>query len=349
MNKKKEYILEIDEDGFPVSDGMRLDDSDFLKKVFSSMKRMIPDEPRAPIVSQVDEKEVFIHAFSDPLVAQKIELRNEESCDWFFLGGRTESVNLQKIFIDDWGRLRTFIGTELLPAVALQKAQSPFLFQLNEKKLLKENFFKSHRMHEDMEIDVNLKEAWDTRYVEETAWWDMGAVNPILTEHFNEKHFKEKNKSVLIPGGGIGHDAVYLEKHFQETTLVDFSIDAKKSFLEKYPQSTLNYECEDVFAYFQSHKNSFDAIFEHTCFCAIHPSRRKEYLEAVSTALSLHGLYFGTFLLSAGNSGPPFGVTQWELRESLKENFHFKEWFVSSASAEKRQHFELYFVLEKKI
>ena len=61
----------------------------------------------------------------------------------------------------------------------------------------------------------------------------------------------------------------------------------------------------------------FDVVFEHTCFCAIPPERRPDYVSAVASALRPKGCLLAIFYLDPGldpgENGPPFGVTREEL------------------------------------
>ena len=65
------------------------------------------------------------------------------------------------------------------------------------------------------------------------------------------------------------------------------------------------------------------AIWEHTCFCAIDPSRRDDYARSASEVLAPGGVLAGVFFLNPwdegeehmgphgpGGLGPPFGASQ---------------------------------------
>jgi len=99
--------------------------------------------------------------------------------------------------------------------------------------------------------------------------------------------------------------------------------------------------------------NSVDAIFEHTFFCAIDPLRRKEYVQEVLRVLKPKtGKWFGIFFLLEHPIGPPFALTQWELREFVQKTFDTKmdilAWERIEQSPQQRIHKELWAVLSKK-
>src|ERR1700722_4207318 len=63
--------------------------------------------------------------------------------------------------------------------------------------------------------------------------------------------------------------------------------------------------------------NRFDWVFEHTCFCAIEPRHRPEYVRGVFRALQPAGAVLAIFFLNPwdpgeapAEGGPPFAVTR---------------------------------------
>jgi hypothetical protein len=65
---------------------------------------------------------------------------------------------------------------------------------------------------------------------------------------------------------------------------------------------------------------AFDAVVEHTCFCALHPSQWPDYVVTVAELLRPGGTLFGAFLHFDGG-GPPFGTTPAELRAMFGARF----------------------------
>ena len=68
--------------------------------------------------------------------------------------------------------------------------------------------------------------------------------------------------------------------------------------------------------------NRFQWVVEHTCFCAIEPGRRLEYVQGVLRALQPGGALLAIFFLNPWDpgeapeaGGPPFAVTREELDE----------------------------------
>ena len=60
----------------------------------------------------------------------------------------------------------------------------------------------------------------------------------------------------------------------------------------------------------------FDWIFEHTCFCAIRPDRRADYVGEAAAALKTGGFLLAVFFMDPENSdpnSPPFASSSTEL------------------------------------
>ena len=82
----------------------------------------------------------------------------------------------------------------------------------------------------------------------------------------------------------------------------------------------------DLFALPAEFASAFDAVFEHTCFCAIPRERRDDYVQAVAKALKPGGLLLALFYLTPRDNpdptlGPPFNASLDELDTRFAEHF----------------------------
>jgi SAM-dependent methyltransferase len=93
------------------------------------------------------------------------------------------------------------------------------------------------------------------------------------------------------------------------------------------PVAGENYMRGDLFHLPPECRGAFDGAFEHTCFCAIDPLLRTEYVAAVRNVLRPGGRLFAVFFLDPGNDGdgPPFGCTTAELDRLFARNFRLIE------------------------
>ena len=152
---------------------------------------------------------------------------------------------------------------------------------------------------------------WEARYQSGDMPWEKGAPSPGLVD-FLAAHSELPRGSVLVPGCGTGHDVrAWAEAGFQ-VTVYDLAPSAIALARRKTQEANLN--AEFVLGDFLADEppRRFDWIFEHTLFCAIHPSRREDYVQAVLRWLQPGGHYLAVNYLIPDEDGPPFGTTREE-------------------------------------
>jgi SAM-dependent methyltransferase len=165
---------------------------------------------------------------------------------------------------------------------------------------------------------------WNLRYAEGDTPWDKGEAHPVLRDMIAHGALSGR---ILVPGCGAGHDVRALAELGMEVVGLDvapLAIEAARRF----PRSGAEqYEPGDFFALRPELREAFDGIFEHTCFCAIDPSRRADYVEAAATALRPGGRLLAVFFMKPdnGGQGPPFGCTAGEIDGLFDGRFRLLE------------------------
>ncbi len=82
-------------------------------------------------------------------------------------------------------------------------------------------------------------------------------------------------------------------------------------------------EQRDVFTLGRDYAGTFDGVWEYTCFCAIDPERREEYVSVLHTILRPGGLLLACFFpLREGGGGPPFPVSKGDHRPGPRGPLH---------------------------
>ncbi len=153
---------------------------------------------------------------------------------------------------------------------------------------------------------------WQQRYESGDTPWDKGGPHPALAKWLEKSPLTGR---VLVPGCGAGHDVRALAAAGARATGLDIAPLAVEA-ARRFPRAGDEiYVAGDVFALPPEWLRSFDAVFEHTCFCAIDPMRRPDYARAVGGALKPGGHLLAIFYLDPGNGGegPPFGCAREEL------------------------------------
>ena len=110
----------------------------------------------------------------------------------------------------------------------------------------------------------------------------------------------------------------------------------------------INFVQADLFKLPREFEKAFDIIFEHTCYCAINPTRRAELVKIWNRCLVDGGHLMGVFFAFEKRSGPPFGGSEWELRQRLKDSYQPIFWGRWQKSEPRRQGKEFFAYLKKK-
>jgi methyl halide transferase len=148
---------------------------------------------------------------------------------------------------------------------------------------------------------------------------------------------------VAVPGCGRGHDARLLAKWGYQVVGFDFAeaAIAEARALAAAEGSGARFERRDVFTLAADFAEAFDAVWEYTCFCAIDPDRRSDYVEVVRAILKPGGTLLGCFYpLREGSDGPPFPVALAEVERLLAPGFRVQESRAPAASVEQRRGLE---------
>jgi SAM-dependent methyltransferase len=180
---------------------------------------------------------------------------------------------------------------------------------------------------------------WEKRYRTGDTPWEKGAPAPPLLEWLGSRGAMQGG--VLVPGCGLGYDVRAIAAASPTGPVV--GLDVAASALDRARQFALagheTYELEDFFDLPVELTNRFQWVFEHTCFCAIEPGRRLEYVHGVLRALQPGGALLAVFFLNPWDpgeapegGGPPFAVTREELDELFGRDFDLiEEWTPSTA------------------
>jgi len=173
-----------------------------------------------------------------------------------------------------------------------------------------------------------MADGWEDRYRTGDMPWEKGAAHPALVDYLKRAPVRGR---VLVPGCGTGHDVRAIAATADEVVGLDIAKSAVAMAKTHPVVGGERYQHGDLFALPPALCGAFDAVFEHTCFCAIDPSNRVQYVAAVASALKPGGHLLAVFYLDPGlepgESGPPFGVTREELDALFSPRFELvREW-----------------------
>jgi SAM-dependent methyltransferase len=169
---------------------------------------------------------------------------------------------------------------------------------------------------------------WEAEYRRGETPWEKGAPSPGLVDYLADTPVRGR---VLVPGCGYGHDVRALARTADEVLGIDIAPSAIEA-AQRFPRiGTERYALADLFALPKAMRGTFDYVWEHTCFCAIDPAQRANYVRSVASALKPGGHLLAIFYLDPGNEspdeGPPFEVSISELDRLFLSHFELvREW-----------------------
>ena len=179
---------------------------------------------------------------------------------------------------------------------------------------------------------------WQRLYDQGSDRWELGRPSPSLGAHLARRPLPRGR--VAVPGCGRGHDARLLTRHGHRVFGFDFVpevIHAARGLAER-ERVEVTFEDRDVFGLAKAYPCFFDGVWKYTCFCAIDPARRAEYVEVLAGILKPGGWLLACFFpMGEKPGGPPFAVSEAEVREILDARFELVEDYVPFASPEGRQ------------
>lgn len=172
---------------------------------------------------------------------------------------------------------------------------------------------------------------WEGLYERRQDGFDLRRETPVLARLLEES-VVPAGARVAVPGCGRGHDARLLSRSGRPTWGFDFAPTAiaearrlaASDFVAAGPDpAPLVFEERDVFTLPDAYPAAFDAVWEYTCFPAIDPARRPEYVEVLRRILVPGGRLVALFFPVDADcdGGPPFPSTREEIRRLLERGF----------------------------
>ncbi len=190
---------------------------------------------------------------------------------------------------------------------------------------------------------------WEECYRTGNTPWDKAAPAPEIEYALREGLLKG---NVLVPGCGRGHDVRAIAAagalHVVGLDLAPSAVLEAQS--ENNPENAF-FQQADLFNTPSEFKERFDWVWEHTCFCAISPEDRVNYVSAVKSVLRPGGKLLALFFLDPGldnpSEGPPFGTNKLELDACFSDAFTLEREWLPRATYPGREGRELVRLLRR--
>jgi SAM-dependent methyltransferase len=191
---------------------------------------------------------------------------------------------------------------------------------------------------------------WDGLYAAGRDGWDLRGPTPVLARLLETA--PPPPGRAAVPGCGRGHDARLLARHGYPTVGFDFAeaaiVEARRLASGERraagpAAAPLAFEQRDVFTLADAYPGAFDLVWEYTCFPAVDPSKRAEYVDVLWRILRPGGRLLALFFpvdRPFVEQGPPFMSTREEIRRLLGPRFRIESAAEPPDSAPSRRGFE---------
>ena len=315
-------FLSMDEEGFFLSDGVRWTEPALGHSLLQSLKR----SATGAFEVQLQGQPYILEAFDEPLVAQAVRAHGS-SVELLFPYEFNATMKPGTLSVDAFDRFHG-LTAHGMPFVLSRTAQAQLFdacdeFDDDSLVLGGERVDVGPWLVED--TAVRAAGYWEGRYQRSETGWDLACGH----EGFDKilPQLKAPRSRIAVLGCGQGHDAALLASHGHLVTAFDYSESALRVAQEKYGSITgLKFVRANAFELPESYFGQFDVVFEHTFFCAMTPALRPRVVDLWKRLLSPRGQLWGVFFAIEKRSGPPWGSTEWELRERLRRHFSFLYW-----------------------
>lgn len=343
MSELPNKFLAIDEEGFALSGETRLSDPAFGEEIL----RNLSWAPNRAFQSLSGGQKVLIEAFDAPLVARQVE-KIESKWVLLFPYSFEASFDPHSLRLDEWDRFHG-LTEQGIPFVMSRAAQAQFFDLIDDSDddsiTMDGERIELPGLYDD---PADLSEsAWDERYRDGDMGWNLDSPAEALKDMLPRLRLPKCR--ILVPGCGWGHDAAHFAKEGHVVTAMDLSDEALRGAKERYGHlPNLRFEKADILKLGTEHRSAYDLIFEHTLYCAVHPEDRQKLVRAWSDCLTATGQLMGVFFTMHKPSGPPFGASEWELRQRLQKQYRFLFWGRWQKSLPRRQGKELFVFASKR-
>jgi SAM-dependent methyltransferase len=139
-------------------------------------------------------------------------------------------------------------------------------------------------------------EFWQSRFAAGQTSWDRGDVSPQLRTWLDAGALRPSR--ICVPGCGSGWEVAELARRGFEVTAIDYApaaVERTRALLVRH-QLIARVDEGDVLTWIPDLR--FDALFEQTCLCALHPDHWVDYAGRLHAWLAPGGTLWAMFMQS---------------------------------------------------
>lgn len=137
-------------------------------------------------------------------------------------------------------------------------------------------------------------EFWQERFEKKETGWDRGGPSPQLLDWLDSGALQPCR--IVVPGCGRGWEVVELARSGFDVVGLDYTPAAVEQVRARCEQEGVKAEIvqADVLSYMPS--QPFDAVYEQTCMCALHPEHWVSYGRQLASWVRPGGSLFALFM-----------------------------------------------------
>ena len=135
---------------------------------------------------------------------------------------------------------------------------------------------------------------WQARFEAGDTPWDRAGPGPQLLRWIDAGTLTPCR--IAVPGCGSGWDVAELARRGFEVTAIDFADAACERTRARLSQAGLRAEVVQADVLEWRPERPFDAVYEQTCLCALHPTRWRRHEASLAAWLRPQGRLFALFM-----------------------------------------------------
>jgi methyl halide transferase len=120
------------------------------------------------------------------------------------------------------------------------------------------------------------RDFWQQRFEQRQTPWDRGAPGPQLARWIDEGVIAPAQR-IAVPGCGSGHDVLALARAGCAVTAIDYAQAAVTLTRDRLAAAGAAAEVVQADVLQWQPASPLDAVYEQTCWCALHPDHWRAY------------------------------------------------------------------------
>jgi methyl halide transferase len=114
------------------------------------------------------------------------------------------------------------------------------------------------------------RDFWQRRFVQRQTPWDRAAPGPQIAVWFADGTIRAGLR-IAVPGCGSGHDVLALAQAGCDVTAIDYASAAIALTQERLAAHAVQAQLEQADVLAWQPPSQLEAVYEQTCWCALHP------------------------------------------------------------------------------